>query len=220
MGVLLLFVLATTNLVKTLLFIDGVGGKRYMRGRLQRYFAERHYQVDCFDYLPSRQTLAEIQANIHRFFDRHATTPELYCVGYSFGGVLLRQVLAERPELAVKRVVLLASPTKALSLAERMIDWRSFHWTAGECGQFVANQAAMASVAMPSAPTAAVYGTWPYIGVLSFLRGFKHDHDGMVSVAEACALPVQHAVAIPASHAFIPSNDMALQAMATWFDET
>lgn len=189
-----------------------------MRGRLRRYFAERHYQVDCFDYLPSRQTLAEIQENLQRFLDRHAMKSELYCVGYSFGGVLLRQVLAKRPELAVKRVVLLASPTKALSLAERIKHWRSFRWTAGECGQFVANQDAMASVTMPTVPTAVVYGTWPYIGVLSFLRGFKHDHDGMVSVAEACALTTQHAVAIPASHAFIPSNALALQAIADWFD--
>ena len=86
---------------------------------------------------------------------------EPYVIGYSFGGVLLRLLLAEHPELRARRLVLLASPLKAMRLSQRIQAWRSYRWTSGECGQLVAEQEAMQAIPMPSQPTALVYGTWP-----------------------------------------------------------
>ena len=204
--------------MKHILFIDGVGGKPYMRGALVRYFAAAGYQVHCFSYTPSRQSLTEIKQALLATWSTLQSQAEPYVIGYSFGGVLLRLLLAEHPELRACRLVLLASPLKAMRLSQRIQAWRSYHWTSGECGQLVAKQEAMQAIPMPNQPTALVYGTWPYVGALGFFAGFGFAHDGMVTAEEACALPAAQTIAVSASHGFITSNREALDAMRAWLD--
>ncbi|TXI93543.1 MAG: hypothetical protein E6Q34_05385 [Burkholderiaceae bacterium] len=206
--------------MKQLLFIDGVGGKAYMRGALVRFFSASGYQVHCFSYSPSQQSLAEIKQELVAVWRGLQEASEIDVIGYSFGGVLLRMVLAETAELRARRAILLASPLKAMRLAKRIRDWRSYRWMAGECGQTAADESVMETIPMPVAPTAAVYGTGPYLGALGFFAGFSFAHDGMVTAEEACALPVSKKIAVSASHGFIPSNKTALVAMREWFGET
>lgn len=204
-------------------FIDGVGGKRFMRGRLVRYFQDRGLQVHCFDYAASRQSLDEIRARLRDFLRQRAAQGEFHAVGYSFGGVLLRLALADLRAEGIQpaKVALLASPLTALRLSMRLRHWRIYRWTCGECGQFAARPELMAQVPMPAVPTACLYGTWPWLGAFRWLCDPHVGNDGMVAVDEAH--PPQHghlpAMPIPASHAFIPAHPLALDALRAWFDE-
>ncbi len=203
-------------------FIDGIGGKRFMRGRLIRYFQRQGLQVHCFDYAPSRQSLDEIRARLRDFLRQVAAQGEFHAIGYSFGGVLLRLALADLRAEGVQpaKVALLASPLTAMRLSMKLRHWRIYRWTCGECGQFVAQQALMAQVPLPSVPTACVYGTWPWLGPFVWLFGRRLAHDGMVAVDEARAPQHAHlpAFAVAASHAFIPANGAALVALLEWFN--
>lgn len=203
-------------------FIDGVGGKRYMRGRLIRHFRSKGQQVHCFDYAPSRQSVDEIRARLRDFLRQVAAQGEFHAIGYSFGGVLLRLALADLEAEGIRpvKVALLASPLTAMRLAMRLRHWRLYRWMSGECGQFAAQQALMAQVPLPGVPTACVYGTWPWLGVFGCFFGNRIGHDGMVAVDEAMAPQHGHLRAFPvaASHAFIPSNARALDALHGWFE--
>jgi len=210
---------------RQIVFIDGVGGKRYMRGKLVRYFERRGYTVHCFDYLASSHSLDEIKKNLIEFLSRVATAGTYHAVGYSFGGVLLRSLNEQLIEqnLQPERAVLLASPLRAMRLASRLRDWKIYRALTGECGQFAADEDRMSKVPMLDIPTAHVYGTWPWLGAFGFFFGFGFPHDGMVDAEEAIpsslalSVPVPVSVPVSASHAFIPSNDSALKAMEDWF---
>ena len=203
-------------------FIDGVGGKRYMRGRLIRFFQGRGQQVHCFDYVPSRQSVDEIRARLRDFLRQVAAQGEFHAIGYSFGGVLLRLALADLQAEGIQpvKVALLASPLTAMRLSQRLRHWRLYRWMAGDCGQFAAQQPLMAQVPLPGVPTACVYGTYPWLGVFPWLCGRELGNDGMVATDEAH--PPQHrhlaAFPVPASHAFIPSHRGALTALHAWFE--
>lgn len=207
-------------MAKQIVFIDGVGGKRYMRAKLIRYFRGVGYSVHCFDYSPSSQSLSEIKAQLTAFLKEVSALGEYHAIGYSFGGVLLRLVLQESAATldAPRRAVLLASPTKNMRLVSAFRNWKIYRAMTGECGQLVADANAMRAIPFPAVPTACIYGVWPWLGVLGLLIGFKPSHDGMVTEDEAGPEKFQFAVPVNASHALIPSNRSALAAAYGWFN--
>lgn len=205
-------------MAKQIVFIDGIGGKRYMRGKLIRYFQGMGYSVHCFDYSPSSQPLAEIKAQLTAFLKEISGKGEYHAIGYSFGGVLLRLVLQESCATFKnpRRAVMLASPAKHMRLVSAFRHWRIYRAMTGECGQLVANANAMQAIPFPALPTACIYGVWPWLGMLGLLIGFIPSHDGMVTADEAGPEKFQRAVPVNASHAFIPSNQQALAAAYDW----
>ncbi|MBI3728239.1 MAG: alpha/beta hydrolase [Burkholderiales bacterium] len=203
---------------RQIVFIDGVGGKRYMRGKFVRYFEQRGYSVACFDYQVASQSLDEIKKNLSDFLSRIGNAGDYHAVGYSFGGVLLRSLNEQlAPPLRPRRIVLLASPLRAMRLARRLQDWKIYRFLTGECGQFAADDDLMNSVPLLDIPTAHIYGVWPWLGAFGVFFGFKFPHDGMVAADEALPSSQAHSVPVPASHAFIPLNDDALRAIEQWF---
>ncbi|MES2041179.1 MAG: hypothetical protein V4495_25455 [Pseudomonadota bacterium] len=206
------------NSTRQIVFIDGVGGKRYMRGKFVRYFEKRGYSVVCFDYQVSSQSLDEIKKNLNDFLTSIGNAGDYHAVGYSFGGVLLRSLNGQlAPQLRPKRIVLLASPLRVMKLARRLRDWKIYKLLTGECGQFAADEDRMSQVPLPDIPTACIYGVWPWLGAFGFFFGFSLPHDGMVAADEAIPSVQVQATPVPASHAFIPSNVHALRAMEQWF---
>lgn len=201
-------------------FIDGIGGKRFMRGRLIRFFQGKGQRVHCFDYAPSRQSLEEIRARLRDFLRQVAAQGEFHAIGYSFGGVLLRLALEDLRAEGVRPVkaALLSSPVTAMRLGMRLRHWRLYRWTCGDCGQFVARPELMSRLPLPEVPTARVYGTFPWLGVFPWFFGRDIGNDGLVAVDEAAPPQHRHLAAFPidASHAFIPANAAALEALHGW----
>jgi hypothetical protein len=208
-------------MAKQLVFVDGVGGKRYMRGQLIRHFERAGYSVRCFDYSASSQPLAQIKARLAAVLKEVAACGDYHAMGYSFGGVLLRSVLQEAvASLAMpRRIILLASPLAPMRLARRLRNWRIYRAMTGECGQVAADREAMAKISFPPVPTACIYGVWPWLGALGLFAGFKLPHDGMVAVDEATSDKFHLTVPISASHAFIPANASMLAAAHAWFED-
>ena len=203
---------------RQIVFIDGVGGKRYMRGKFVRYFEKRGYSVACFDYKASSMSFDEIKKNLNDFLSNVGNAGDYHAVGYSFGGVLLRTVNAElAAQLRPKRVVLLASPLRAMKLAHRLREWKIYQLLTGECGQFAGTDERMSKVALLDSPSACIYGTWPWLGAFGIFFGFSSSHDGMVAADEAIPSSPEYAFPVSASHAFIPSNEQALKAIEQWF---
>lgn len=206
-------------MTKQVVFIDGIGGRRYFRGPLIKYFTGQGYQVFCFDYRPAQRNYQQLQAELLAFLREVASRGHFHAIAYSFGGVLLRQLLQETADTSIhpQKLVLLASPLKAMRLTQRLQHWRIFQWLTGDSGQLVANPEKMATISMPALPTLCIYGTWPWLGVAGLFLGFNLPHDGMVAADEAQPEPSIAAQAIAASHGFIPQNPVALKLMADFF---
>ena len=204
---------------KQLVFIDGVGGKRYMRGKLIRYFEKIGYSVHCFDYSASSQSLFDIKARLAAVLKEVAVRGDYHAIGYSFGGVLLRLVLQESGDSipAPARIVLLASPLMPMRLARTFKSWRIYKALTGECGQVAASADQMGKISFPPVPTACIYGVWPWLGALGIFAGFGFPHDGIVAADEPAPEKFEFAAPIRASHAFIPANQHALAAAYGWF---
>jgi hypothetical protein len=206
-------------MTKQIVFIDGLGGRRYMRGKLIRHFEKRGYSVRCFEYSAASQSLPEIKAQLATLLQAVAANGSYHAIGYSFGGVLLRLILQDS-NLAVappERIALLASPLTPMRLATALKTWRIYKALTGECGQLVADPDEMAGIAFPAVPSACIYGVWPWLGALGLFAGFKLPHDGMVAADEARSDKFHFAAPINASHAFIPSHAAALAAAGDWF---
>jgi hypothetical protein len=206
------------SMVRQIVFIDGLGGRRYMRGRLIRHFEKLGYSVRCFDYSTSKP-LQEIKIQLEAVLNDVAAKGAYHAIGYSFGGVLLRMILqgANASIPSPKRIVLLASPLTPMRLASILKNWRIYKALTGECGQLVANPDAMAGIPLPLAPTACIYGVWPWLGALGLFAGFELPHDGMVAADEALSGKFQLVAPVSASHAFIPAHPAALAAAGGWF---
>jgi len=206
-------------MTKQIVFIDGLGGRRYMRGKLVRYFEKRGYSVRCFDYSASSQSLEEIKVQLVALLREMAAHGEYDAIGYSFGGVLLSLLLQEANACmpAPRRIVLLASPLAPMRLAGALKNWRIYKALTGECGQLVASGHEMAKIPFPVVPTACIYGVWPWLGALGLFAGFRVPHDGMVAADEATSGNFHFTAPVSASHAFIPAHPAALSAAGEWF---
>ncbi|MFZ6691300.1 esterase/lipase family protein [Undibacterium sp. SXout20W] len=207
-------------MTKQIVFVDGMGGKRYMRRTLKNFFTARGYAVHFFDYSTSKQSLADIKSQLTAFLLGIASQGKYCAIGYSFGGILLRLVLQEHENAMIfpSRLVLLASPIRSNRLSRRFKNWNIYKALTGDCGLIATDDRLMSTISIPSIPTACIYGVWPWLGVLGLFEGCKLQHDGMIAVDELLSPDFALTVEINASHAFIPGNSVALSHTLAWFE--
>ncbi len=193
---------------KQLVFIDGIGGRSYMRKGLIGYFERAGFDVACFDYRPARHSYREITSNLLAFLRQIAQRGPYQAIGYSFGGILLRQVLQDSNEAALRpeKLVLLASPLKATRLCQRVQNWGIYKILTGDCGELVANQEKMQAIALPELPLICINGNWPWLGVSGLFFGYQANHDGMLMLDETQPPAGITHYTISASHAFLPQH--------------
>jgi len=195
-----------------IVFIDGIGGRRYMRGALLKALSTHGYPTHHFAYSTANETLNGIQQRLSALLSQLAEQGDYVLIGYSFGGVLARRLLCD-PAFSSKaplRLLLLASPIHASQLSQRFADWSAYKMLTGECGQLVASATAMAAIGLPAIPIHCIYGTWGKLGPLALFATGKQRHDGMLSENEIAPGIFHSALAIHASHAFIPSHQRAI----------
>ena len=185
-----------------IVFVDGIGGRRYLRGRLFKHFVARGHACHYFEYRPSRHSFDDISAALLERLSAVARQGAYVLIGYSFGGVLARSVLASDALLMrPQRLVLVASPIRALRMCRRYANWAIFRWVNGDCGQLLASDSRMQAVGLPNVPTTCIYGIKGYTG--PFALAGREPNDGMVAVAEAAPDLFDDVAAVNASHPFI-----------------
>lgn len=204
---------------KQVVFVDGIGGKRYMRRSIIRFFKKQAFDVSCFDFAASSEPFDVVKARLAALLEAVSAKSEYFVIGYSFGGVLARAVLqdASFKSSPPAHLVLLASPVKSSSLCRRFASWKLFKIMTGEFGQLAASESAMAAIGLPNIPSTCVYGVWPWLGPLALVNGFRKQHDGMLTEDEIAPQLFSRALAIEASHAFIPSNPAVLRLILDCF---
>jgi len=193
-------------------FVDGIGGRRFLRRPLLSYFAARGHACHHFDYRPSRESFDTIRARLGDRLAAIGGQGSYVLIGYSFGGLLARSVLTARPDLPPPtRLFLVASPTHSLRMCRMVSHWPLFRWLTGDCGQVLAADARMQAVAFPAVATMCIYGTNGYTG--RFALAGRTPNDGMVSVEEVDPRRFKDILSVRAMHPFIATSRAVIEAI-------
>ena len=138
-------------------------------------------------------------------------------VGHSFGGLLLREALAEVPELLVRHFIMLATPNRQPRLAVRVYSRLPFRLLRGSCGQCLADSGWFRSLPVPKVPYTSVAGTRGWRGCWSPFNG--EVNDGIVSVSETQIRDGDQPVLVHALHTFIMNKASVHHLMFEKFSE-
>ena len=132
-------------------------------------------------------------------------------VGYSLGGVLLRDALSRVRGRPPEHVVFLGTPNRSPRMASLFCDYAPYRWITGECGMNLASQDFYATLAHPPCPYTIVAGTrgprgrWSPFG--------DEPNDGMVALRETRIRDEDPVIQLPVTHAFMLGDARVHQAV-------
>jgi pimeloyl-ACP methyl ester carboxylesterase len=132
---------------------------------------------------------------------------EISFVGHSYGGMLIRRLLANPLPVPAGRVLMLGTPNQGSRFGQRLSLSSAYRIIFGPGGQAVLPTAAR-DVPVPDADIAVIAGGNGRCGYNPFLPG---DNDGIVMVEEARLRGAQLRV-MPCLHTFLPSQPAVRQA--------
>ena len=160
--------------------------------------------------MPIPMLVGRIRAEC-RAIEARAPGRPVHFITHSLGGILLRSLLAEDPEMPAARVVMLAPPNSG----SEIVDWsRShplIHRLLGPAGRALGSDGIPVSLPpFPSRIEAAVI-----MGRRCTVPLFKHlldeDNDGIVSAAKGRIEGLQRFTVIDADHTFIQVHPEAIR---------
>lgn len=163
-------------------------------------------KTSSFGYIPALQDFEQISTRLASRVSELARRGDYVLIGHSLGGVLLRSALASLPAETRQptRVFLLGSPIRPARLARLLRNNPLYRLLTGDCGQLLASDTRMESIAPASAPSTGVFGVR---GIRPTLQFFGDEaNDGVVSVSEAHAEWMNETIDVPVMHSFLPGD--------------
>lgn len=186
---------------------------RCMR-RMGRALEEAGYRVRILDY-PSRsapvETLAETYLAPALEGCREEGAETIHVVAHSLGGILLRQLVADRPVPDLGRVVMLGPPNQGSEVVDKLGDRWWFRAINGPAGSQLGtgSEDLPARLPPPGQQFGVLAGTRSINWILSML--IPGPDDGKVAV-ERTRLHASHEFrAIPSAHPFLMTDRRAIR---------
>lgn len=173
-----------------------------MLGLGRRLRAEGH-DARQFAYVSFAETYDRIVQRLARQLGHAAAQGPYAVVGYSLGGVLLREALARLEGPQPAHFVMLGTPNRAPLLARRLAGFAPFHWWVGESGSKLAQEQFFRELPLPRCPYTIIAGTRGPRGRLSPFA--TSPNDGIVAVEETRLHDGEPVVEVPVTHAFLPN---------------
>lgn len=132
------------------LLVHGLGRTPLSLVLLARRLQRENYRPESFGYYAFAESHQRIQERLVRRLKSVANEgAPVGLVGHSLGGLLLRQAVAQVPELQVRNLIMLGTPNQPPRMARRAKQWRAFRVLARSCGEFLATPEAFQELPMP-----------------------------------------------------------------------
>jgi len=168
--------------------LHGLGRSDKSVARLRNQFEKAGYFAIAMNYPSLRANLKQNADYLRQVIDSLDGIETIHLVGFSMGGIVIRQCLADHEVPKLGRVVFIGSPHHGAELATRFKDWWAFKTIAGPAGQELATAPHGIAPNLP-APKCE-------FGIIAGCRGrdggynplIPGDNDGLVSL-EATRLP-------------------------------
>lgn len=194
------------------LLVHGLGRTPLSLLLLARRLGREGYRPESFGYYAFAESHQRIvERLVRRLRLLRSEEAPVGLIGHSLGGLLLRQALAQVPELPVRGLVMLGTPNQPPRLAQRVRHWRTFRVFARSCGEFLATPEAFASLPLPNCPYLVIAGTLGWRGKWTPFDGAAND--GFVAVDETRIHPDESPVELPVAHTFMMNNRAVQEAI-------
>lgn len=118
--------------------LHGLGRSDKSVARLKRHMEKAGYYTIAMNYPSLRASVQENAEHLHEVLQSLEGVEKVHLVGFSMGGIVVRQCLAAHDEPRLGRVVLIGTPNKGAELATLMKDWWAFKTLIGPAGQELA----------------------------------------------------------------------------------
>ncbi|MFG0334940.1 MAG: esterase/lipase family protein [Maioricimonas sp. JB049] len=109
--------------------LHGLAGGCWTNWLLVRRLAADGFRVENWDYPSFRCSIPGLVDGLAERFQRTVRKAEVdgvHVVAYSMGGIVMRALLHEHPDLPIDRMVMVAPPNQGSPAATRMAKW--FRW--------------------------------------------------------------------------------------------
>ena len=120
------------------ILLHGLGRSDKSVKQLQKHFDKAGYYTIAMNYPSLRASVQENAEYLHEVIQSLDGIEKVHLVGFSMGGIVLRQCLAEHDEPRLGRVVFIGSPNQGAELATLLKDWWAFKTFVGPAGQDLA----------------------------------------------------------------------------------
>lgn len=199
---------------QTVILLHGLARSARPMEKLAQAARGQGYSVVNVDY-PS--TLASIerltQAHLVPVVERAlaAQTTRVHFITHSMGGILVRQLLANRALPELGRVVMLGPPNRGSELVDHLGAYAPFAWVNGPAGR----QLGTGPDSLPNRlgpvtyPVGVIAGTRSYNPLYSAL--IKGPDDGKVGVARAGLDGMRDFLVLPVNHTFMMRDDRVIR---------
>lgn len=138
-------------------------------------------------------------------------TDEIHFVTHSLGGIVVRQLAKEAPDLRIGRVVMLSPPNHGSQVVDKLGGLGLFRWINGPAGLELGTgqESVPQSLGAPSFQVGIITGNRTINLILSAL--IPGPDDGKVSIESAKLEGMAGFCVVPASHPFIMKNRLAIE---------
>lgn len=177
---------------------------------LARHLRRDGYRVHNYGYLSMLAPIERHAAKFHAYLVRHKLNdvPDLHLVGHSMGGLVIRAMMRQHPELNVQSVIMLGTPNHGSAWPDlwraRPVTRAIFDFIYGPAFQQLSTQQEQYRHLYPDhlpCPVGIIAATYPVMPMAS--KVLDGPHDGMVTV-ESTKLPgMADFVIVPASHPYM-----------------
>lgn len=186
------------------LLVHGLGRTPLSMALLAWSLAREGHRPRVFGYLAAAEPHERIVERLAaRLRGMAARDEEVGLVGHSLGGLLLREALAQAPELKVRHAIMLGTPNQPSRIAARLRGRLFFRVLTGESGQRLGDPAAYEALPPIRVDCTLVAGTAGPRGRLSPFGDTPND--GVVALPET-ALGEAKPHTLPVLHTFMMNS--------------
>ena len=163
------------------------------------WLQRRGYRVRRFGYPSMRATLSQ-NAQRLRHFIAATGAADIHLVGHSLGGLVILEMLRQKPDPRLRRAVLLGTPCVDSHCARRLRGLGMSALLGRSLGEWL-SRASGSTVAPRSAVEIGVLAGTRSIGLGRVIPGLPRPNDGVVAVAETRLPGIADFIALPVAHA-------------------
>ena len=204
---------------RTVVLLHGLNRTSGSMQALSDALAGEGRRVVNLDYPSGRYPVAELAERVHARVAvccaRAAARGGIDFVTHSLGGIVVRALRARHPELAIRRVVMLAPPNSGSEIADVLRDAPLYRLVTGPAGQELGTGADSVPNTLGAVDfeLGVIAGRCSLNPLYSWL--IPGDDDGTVAVARTRVAGMRDFVVIDASHTFVMFREEAIrQALA------